>query len=590
MPETNVDSARRLSSSRRKSIPSSTSNNNKKISKSSGFLMDLKFRNDLPNPPIDPKHIKIPSNPEKYINYHLTTLERNYQYRVHMEPVVGNPIHLIDPSTAEDSEITQIEAKDKYLIRREADDGLTDTTNSNQGSQKVSKFGNAMSLRNIADSKIIRAGKHWLRKTEYIDNNLMASNTTYLTGHVENQQKLKRFDKESKMKSVNKANISRSDIIEESFKIAKQTPVHELRPHLKPVKIFNLVPDLGMAKNQLFHVNFMDDHILDDDNIDQSQKSQIEKGRNIVNYSQNQLKTIESSILQQVHDDNSKQISFFVPALEKESTSTGKSDTATSKENDDEEKEEEDSDFGDDSDDDDINDEATKNKEEKKVNGNTSKEENTKETSISSNDETKMEVDENTSPTSITVEDNTFDPNKLKWVRDYIYEPRDGNACERFALKYNKRDLEAKGDANNIVYGKVKFCELEPIRLEMSRYQTDEFDIEESRKKRIKLERRDYTDTEKGQVDLRIQELMIGYLSDVEEEDEDDSDDEKNESDDNVKIKSKKKVMFKEDDEKGNNKSTKKNINNDDISDSSSSSSDGEEEFGTKNDSSDSDN
>mmetsp|Transcript_20026 Transcript_20026/g.43287 ORF Transcript_20026/g.43287 Transcript_20026/m.43287 type:complete len:553 (-) Transcript_20026:683-2341(-) len=461
-------SSRRRESSRGKaengqkakgSRPSSTVQRKKK---KGDFLVDLSLRNDLPAPPFDPKYIKIPWNAERLFNYHISSLEQNYKYRVHLQPVVGQPIHLIDPTTAEIKEARLADA-DKALLRRENDE-VQDFYGSNQGARvQVSTFGNTMSLRNIFDSTKIRAGKHWLRKTEYIGNNQLGNIHNYTSEALENKKRLAHLEKSKKQFELNSKNLTKSERIEESFKQAKSIPKHQTKPGLKPVKMYSLLPSLKLAENTYFHVSFLDENLLEDQQEQTKENpantnNKKRKGPITVEYSDDQRGRLSKAVLQQIHESEASQISYLLP----ETSSTGvagkkKRKVATENGEDDVEEEEEE--------------EAEEPAEKPTGEG-------------------------------------------LKWVRDYDYNLKEVKPFEKFALLWDKKLESAKADVHNPLYGTVQFVELEPSAMEMRRKQTDKYDIIETRKKRIAIERRPFDATERETHEDRRRELEDGYYVD----------------------------------------------------------------------------
>ncbi len=65
--------------------------------KKSEFVCQSKFRNNLPNPPLGPYFVKIPSQIESYVPYEASSLERSYKWKLHSEKNLGVKIDIIDP-------------------------------------------------------------------------------------------------------------------------------------------------------------------------------------------------------------------------------------------------------------------------------------------------------------------------------------------------------------------------------------------------------------------------------------------------------------------------------------------------------------
>ncbi len=71
----------------------------KKEKKPSEFLCKIKYYNNLPDVPFEPKLLNYPFDPQRFVKYQTTTLEKNYKFTLHTEPDMGIFIDLIDPNT-----------------------------------------------------------------------------------------------------------------------------------------------------------------------------------------------------------------------------------------------------------------------------------------------------------------------------------------------------------------------------------------------------------------------------------------------------------------------------------------------------------
>ena len=61
------------------------------------FVCPVKYKNDLPELPFDPKLLEYPFDPERHFIYRPTTLEKEEKQLVLPEPNLGIPMSLIDP-------------------------------------------------------------------------------------------------------------------------------------------------------------------------------------------------------------------------------------------------------------------------------------------------------------------------------------------------------------------------------------------------------------------------------------------------------------------------------------------------------------
>ena len=408
------------------------------------------------------------------------------KYRVHLEPNVGQPIHLIEPSTADDRS-ARLSAEDKHLLRREQDEvqdlyARSGGASGSSGSAPLSAFGNSMSARNIADGVHLRQGKHWLRKTVYMDNLQHGSIHNYATG---NQKRLENVEREQRLLHGNSNRLTKGERIEQSFKLAKEMPVHQTKKELKPVKVLSLLPSFELSQHMLYAVQFLDDNVLDDELLDQSQldpKGRVvhKRGRQILlEYTPAQVRTLESGVLEQVNREAVNQISFLVPGAplaNKGGKGPGAPDAA----------DEADSDFGEDSEED--------------------------------------ELTRKPKQASSSTKGGNGDQEYLKWIRDYSYKTTTFKPCERFGMVWKKSTVEAPGDVNNVLYDSVRFVELAGARIDCTRTQTDEWDSEGSRSKRIKVDRR-LTADEHDTVTNRLRDIQEVDITsgDSQQDDEDEA-------------------------------------------------------------------
>lgn len=60
------------------------------------FKCAVKFRNDLPDVPVDPKILVPPLHPEQLSAFHLTTLEREMRQELHTLPGLGIPVTVLN--------------------------------------------------------------------------------------------------------------------------------------------------------------------------------------------------------------------------------------------------------------------------------------------------------------------------------------------------------------------------------------------------------------------------------------------------------------------------------------------------------------
>lgn len=65
----------------------------------SDIVCRIKYLNQLPDIPFDPKFIRYPFDPNRFVEYNATSLERNYKHELLAEQDLGVTIDLINPET-----------------------------------------------------------------------------------------------------------------------------------------------------------------------------------------------------------------------------------------------------------------------------------------------------------------------------------------------------------------------------------------------------------------------------------------------------------------------------------------------------------
>ncbi|KAH7934339.1 hypothetical protein HPB49_025009 [Dermacentor silvarum] len=221
----------------------------------SELVCRVKYCNTLPDIPFDPKFIAYPFEPNRFVSYKATSLERNYKHDLLTEHDLGVTIDLIDPKTYEIDPNAVLHPDDEKLLE---EDTLTPQ-----------------------DSK--RSRHHnlvvpWLKKTEYIATEFSRYVRLGLYVHIlykflapeypptkakpilsahrvgYNVKKLFKeedlyMDRESQINAINK-----------TFEEA-QKPIegHYSKPNVRPVEVLPLFPDSDLWKYPFAQVMFDSD-------------------------------------------------------------------------------------------------------------------------------------------------------------------------------------------------------------------------------------------------------------------------------------------------------------------------------------------
>lgn len=111
----------------------------------SELITKVKYCNTLPDIPFDLKFITYPFDPERFIQYNPTSLERNFRYEVLTEHDLGVNIDLINRDLYQTDSFAQLDPADEKLLEED--------THTQQDSMR---------------SKYHAKSVSWLRKSEYI--------------------------------------------------------------------------------------------------------------------------------------------------------------------------------------------------------------------------------------------------------------------------------------------------------------------------------------------------------------------------------------------------------------------------------------
>ncbi|KAL1439490.1 hypothetical protein MTO96_010178 [Rhipicephalus appendiculatus] len=200
----------------------------------SELVCRVKYCNTLPDIPFDPKFISYPFEPNRFVSYKATSLERNYKHDLLTEHDLGVTIDLIDPKTYEIDPNAVLHPDDEKLLE---EDTLTPQ-----------------------DSK--RSRHHnlvvpWLKKTEYIATEFSRYGQTGVNTETKVGYNVKKLFKEEDLYMDRESQIN---AINKTFEEA-QKPIegHYSKPNVKPVEVLPLFPDSDLWKYPFAQVMFDSD-------------------------------------------------------------------------------------------------------------------------------------------------------------------------------------------------------------------------------------------------------------------------------------------------------------------------------------------
>ena len=201
--------------------------NSKYVRKKSEFMSKTRFRNTLPEPVLEPVHLKYPFNMSRYVAYQTTSLEKNYKFELQTETNMGIPINLIDAKQYEVASNVHVDdMAPEDMVIADIDDVLAEHD------------------KNMV-AKRERPNVAWLRKTEYMGNDLWDSvykktKSTEMYPDQTIQNKLRTMEDNPLEMTVER----QVELIEDTFNFVNAGEfVHPSKRGLKAVDSRPLLPD-----------------------------------------------------------------------------------------------------------------------------------------------------------------------------------------------------------------------------------------------------------------------------------------------------------------------------------------------------------
>lgn len=215
------------------------------------FLAHIRFKNDLPEIPSDPKMLVSQIQPETLAQFSLTALERQAK-----RDLLAAPAILISPLDTERYQVpdqpAQLEAADLALLKEEARAvGLAGGPMAPPPPDRHKGY--AVRAAGMSMDKC-----SWLMRTTYISS---ADNRVFQKQGLPEKMVLQAKAAERRAAGVREPDDEDRELndrgaqivaIEASFAEAQRPPVHARNPALKPVEILPVLPDVEAWSNKYF--------------------------------------------------------------------------------------------------------------------------------------------------------------------------------------------------------------------------------------------------------------------------------------------------------------------------------------------------
>lgn len=202
------------------------------------LFVKVKFSNNLPDLPFDPKFIVNPLDISRFVNYETTNLEQNSKHELITSTDLGVDIDLIQPDRYNNKDNAIHDPEDERLI------------NDDEPLLSSSKRSARDKPHSILHNKVVP----WLKKTEYISteyNRYGSGNEKTETKVGYNVRKNMKeedlfLDKDSQIRAIN-----------QTFEAA-QKPIekHPTKPGVTAERVLPVFPDYEMWKYFFAHVKF----------------------------------------------------------------------------------------------------------------------------------------------------------------------------------------------------------------------------------------------------------------------------------------------------------------------------------------------
>ncbi|XP_038642014.1 RNA polymerase II-associated factor 1 homolog [Scyliorhinus canicula] len=200
----------------------------------SGVVCRVKYCNSLPDIPFDPKFVTYPFDPNRFVQYKATSLEKQHKHELLTEPDLGVVIDLINPDTYRIDNSVILDNADEKLLEEEIQAPST-------------------SKRSQQHAKVVP----WMRKTEYISTEFNRYGISNEKPEVKIGVSVKQQFTEEE---IYKDRDSQIAAIEKTFVDAnKEVTQHYSKPRVIPVEVMPVFPDFKMWINPCAQVIFDSD-------------------------------------------------------------------------------------------------------------------------------------------------------------------------------------------------------------------------------------------------------------------------------------------------------------------------------------------
>lgn len=207
------------------------------IDRSSGLVARVKYCNNLPDIPFDPKFLKYPFDPNRFVHYQPTSLEKLHKTELHTDPGLGVVIDLINPDTYKIDPTDRLDPADEELLQEDLP-VPTNLRRSNRHKLNVS----------------------WLRRSEYISQEFNRYGTKSSNIETRIGAGVKDLLKEEDLYKDRDGQLA---AIEKTFTDAKvEITRHHSKPNVYPTEVLPIYPDFKMWMHPSAQVIFDTDPAL----------------------------------------------------------------------------------------------------------------------------------------------------------------------------------------------------------------------------------------------------------------------------------------------------------------------------------------
>lgn len=243
-------------------------------------MCNIKYKNDLPQIPCDPKMLVAELQPARLAKFFLTTIEQNSKRDLVLPPDLGISLSLLEPERySVPAEKPPLDPADEALLGG-ADDKYGTSTYASPAKKPLREAPHNAEL-------------SWLMRTTYISNDYDLKRGAKTKAPFQPPVRGKPLTPHPPSLEEGEAEVQQQIAeIEATFEAAQRPPVHSRDPTLRPVEVLPLLPDFEAWTNKYVTVHYDNDPTQE---VDMLKRLEPRKRKKVAERAMLKSFTIESS-------------------------------------------------------------------------------------------------------------------------------------------------------------------------------------------------------------------------------------------------------------------------------------------------------